>query len=163
MKTPIEPSQIRKGDLIRKEYEVGNGELALEYRATGDAHGKGGPGQHFPLDRPKPAVELPTEPTLGWLTYSGSQTFGRFRAGDISESDYATSKDAPVAVGVSERGKKVNVMFGATSFIPATAVPTEALDDLREVLRLADDDFTDVEADDLRAFLAAVDKAGEST
>ena len=65
-RTPIEPSEIRKGDLIRVEWPDDN---SREYRASrdGDNNIFGGTSRFFLLDRPAPAVELPTEPTLGWV------------------------------------------------------------------------------------------------
>ena len=62
-KTPIEPGDIRKGDLIRKEYRVPLGvKTALEYVASfsGDAYASD-KGTYFRLNRPKPYVTLPTE------------------------------------------------------------------------------------------------------
>ena len=61
-KTPIERNDIRKGDLIRKEYGTVEGGLtAVEYVAAHEADG-GGEDSHFLLNRPKPVVVLPTEP-----------------------------------------------------------------------------------------------------
>ena len=63
-KTPIEPGDIRKGDLIRREYgdvdHVSN--AAVEYYAACDGFYVGGTlDSYFLLDRPKPPVVLPTE------------------------------------------------------------------------------------------------------
>ena len=63
-KTPIEPGDIRKGDLIRKEYRVPLGaKTAFEYLAgsNGDSYASDR-GIYFLLDRSKPPVVLPTEP-----------------------------------------------------------------------------------------------------
>ena len=72
MKQPIEPSEIRKGDLIRWEDDRpagdSNGIGAIEFTAKSDGYEWRENGAHYLLDRPNPVVELPSEPTLGWLT-----------------------------------------------------------------------------------------------
>ena len=63
-KTPIEPKDIRKGDLIRCEYgDVSRrANVAVEYYAACDGFYVGGTqDSFFLLDRPKPPVVLPTE------------------------------------------------------------------------------------------------------
>jgi len=62
-KTPIEPGDIRKGDLIRAEYTIDGEPEAHEHVANcdGDIWGRVGGTTHFRLDRPKPPVVLPTE------------------------------------------------------------------------------------------------------
>ena len=63
-KTPIEPEDIREGDLIRVEFPEGRIEKALEFRAEfhGQIRYSGSGFAYFLLDRPKPVVVLPTEP-----------------------------------------------------------------------------------------------------
>jgi hypothetical protein len=117
MKTPIEPSEIRKGDLIRAEF--GNRD-AREYVAGRDAHHLGVTYRHYLLDRPKPAVELPTEPTLGWVHFSeGAKGWLGF-VDDQGGSDGLFN-------ATTERGYASNCFIASrvTAFIPATAVPTE--------------------------------------
>lgn len=62
MKEPIEIADIRKGDLIRFEYD--DKESAHEYRANFKCEMWGDRGQHFLLERPTPPVTLPTEPGM---------------------------------------------------------------------------------------------------
>ena len=68
MRTQIEKNAIRRGDLIRAE-NTADHDLAREFRARWD--GDGGswsiPSTFYLLSRPTPVVELPTEPTLGWV------------------------------------------------------------------------------------------------
>lgn len=154
MKRPIKARDIIKGDLIRKEYgcEIVNGETALEYRATSDAHGKGGPGQHFLLDRPEPAVELPTEPTLGWATYR------------IDDHGEATRLGVTFNAGSSMRLTNWDISVPAsrvTAFTPATAVSTEALDRLR--VDLFGDPSHGQLISAVARFLTAVDSANGAT
>ena len=64
-KAPIEPGDIRKGDLIRCEYVDVNyaGNAAVEYYAACDGFYNGSAeNSFFLLDRPKPPVVLPTVP-----------------------------------------------------------------------------------------------------
>lgn len=72
-RTPIEPSEIRKGDTIRVEHPPGSILLASEYRATGDGQAWGeARTQHFLVERPEPTERVldfvPDVETLGWLT-----------------------------------------------------------------------------------------------
>ena len=62
-KTPIEPGDIRKGDLIRAEYMIDGEPEAHEHVANcdGDIWGRVGGTTYFLLDRPKPPVVLPVE------------------------------------------------------------------------------------------------------
>ena len=81
-KTPIEPGDIRKGDLIRKEYRVPLGvKTALEYVASfsGDAYASD-KGTYFRLDRPKPYVALPTE--VGRYLANGTELVTLHRNGE---------------------------------------------------------------------------------
>ena len=158
MKRPIEASEIRKGDLIRLEFDAD--EAATEYRAVKDREGMAqgvygpttyiaGASRRYLLDRPEPAVELPPEPTLGWL--SGPEisplldmwheeivtdrgpTAGRYVAGEITGTFALDSE--------------------VTAFTPATAVPTDALDELRGFLVHS---ATGKSLDQIRDFLTCV-------
>lgn len=125
MKQPIEPSDIRKGDLIRIEYPTGAINSAVEYVAGGPARVDDYlPGSaHYLLDRPKPAVELPTEPTLGWVEYS-------------FDGDSIRRLGCSYNLGRIARLVKWDIEVPAsrvTAFSSATAVPTAALDELRRV------------------------------
>jgi hypothetical protein len=129
MKQPIEPSEIRKGDLIRWESDVVD-ENAEEWRSRHDQPPYRAWGQHYLLDRPTaPAVELPTEPSLGWLTYAGSTIFGTFRRFKAGDAHLDSMKWEATEV----RGDDPHNSYSSvTAFTPATAVPTEALNELRE-------------------------------
>jgi hypothetical protein len=165
MKTPIEPSEIRKGDLIRWEWadlrEV-RSERAVEY-VSGRDGGSYSPipnaGQHYLLDRPTPAVELPAEPTLGWLTYAGSTIFGVFRKYD--PSDYSRSDGIDWDVSEIRDGAVFNSFNSVTAFTPATAVPTEqwAAVVAEHDQWHADREFCSTYSMPICALLAAVDKA----
>lgn len=131
MKTPIEPNEIRKGDHLRWEDESDDltpgRVLVVEYRASHDEHSQFRDGQHFLLDRPEPAVALPTEPTLGWASNRHGPKLGA--AGHPGYSP--TLRNDP--------GHHVRYVGGGfdphsliEAFTPATAVPTEALEKLRE-------------------------------
>ena len=65
-KTPIEPGDIRKGDLIRAECMIDGEPEAHEHVANydGDIWGRVGGTNHFRLDSPKLPVVLPTEPGI---------------------------------------------------------------------------------------------------
>ena len=76
-KTPIEPGDIRKGDLIRAEYTIDREPEAHEHVANcdGDIWGRVGGTTHFRLDRPKPPVVLPTEPGAYVTNYQFPDVF----------------------------------------------------------------------------------------
>jgi hypothetical protein len=114
VKTPIELADIRRDDLIRVEQENGT---AHEYRALKDAH-RAYWGHHYLLDRPTPPVQLPTEPTLGWLeNVYGARILRRWFRGE----------------GVAEAfdGDRWNFTKEVIAFTPAVAVPKAALDELQ--------------------------------
>ena len=114
VKRPIEPADIRKGDLIRWEQEPSLvSEYAIEYRATEDGYFQSVTGQHYLLDRPSPPVELPTEPTLGWLeNVYGARILKHWFRGE----------------GVAEAfdGDRWNFTKEVIAFTPAVAVPKAA-------------------------------------
>lgn len=154
MKTPIEPIDIRVDDLIRYEFGSMPGS-ASEWRAEveGISPYQARAGQHYLLDRPKPAVELPTIPSLGWVTtdlgFRDGATLafvGQWKKGsDAMTADYGHGY------------RRISGLYGGrenvTAFTPATAVPTEALDELRAEWPYPDGA--------VHAFLTAVDAANE--
>jgi hypothetical protein len=140
MKEPIEPSEIRAGDLIRWEYEGDADSLSLtacEGRVKGNGQRLSNQsGQHYLLDRP---TVFPKTVTLGWIVAPTYRQLGRWKSDD---TDDAAEFDC--------NGDRVNTWYGATAFTPATAVPTDALEKLRATQRFSAD---------VGAFLAAVDEA----
>lgn len=149
-RTPIEPSKIRKGDLIRREPVKRNSLKAVEYEAEYAGHMHGLVDSHtdrfFLLDRPAPAVELPTEPTLGWLN-GNPHLLAIWQ--DCSETAVRPPAVRPVNVPTVFDGDHVK------SFTPATAVPTEALNMLRAGCFMTVSEAAEV----IAHFLAAVDRA----
>ena len=141
MKRPIASSEIRKGDLIRWE----DGENAHEYRAVVGTGKSNLGGAYFLLDRPEPAIELPTEPTLGWATVQPKHWREsitclhewRHRGGQL------VSTVAPVYFAED-----------ITAFTPATAIPSAALGELRRNRMVGSFNF----AGDIDDFLRAVDE-----
>lgn len=125
----IQPRDIRAGDLIREE-RSGEGQesdpsvVAVEYVATRDRNTRNrftGERTYYLLDRPAPVVELPTEPTLGWTEY---------RLGGDSVRRLGCTFNLARCVRLSAWDVDVAADW-VTAFTPATAVPTEALDELR--------------------------------
>jgi hypothetical protein len=131
-KTPIDPKDIRKGDLIRNEWADGtafefrakhNGDnLGAEWRGGGRASFLMGATAHYLLDRPKPPVALPTKPTLAWVDD------GRGRA--LAYWDGSAYADEVTQEELARTFLRAKI----TDFTPATAVPTEALNKFREVV-----------------------------
>lgn len=157
VKRPIEPSEIRKGDLIRFERLSEGVERAVEFVYENDNYRSSlASGTYYLLDRPAPAVELPTEPTWGWLTYrdtdfpSANPTveYGEWKA----RHDRATALDVHGSTSVP--------LQWVTAFTPATAVPTEALARLERAMDnwRMDASYGSM-ATDVSHFLAAVDEA----
>lgn len=150
MKEPIALADIKAGDLIRVEQEL---DKAHEFRAARDQE-RNGWGDYYLLDRPKPAVELPTEPTLGWLTYRDTDYPSANPTIELGEwkarADRATVLDVHGLTSVP--------LAWAIAFTPAAAVPTAALDELREYINGLD--FPNTPAcRRIDKFLAAVDEA----
>lgn len=147
--TPIDPSEIRVGDLIRGESNIRPGN-AVEWRAQIDKDLNGWNPRSFDfflLDRPAPAVEMPTEPTLGWVTFEdGEHLFGR----------WWLKSTALIGEVLGERQDQY-IPRHVTAFTPTTVVPTDALDRLRKHLA---DSFTPCPA--AEALLNAVDSANGS-
>lgn len=134
---PIEPDDIREGDSIRLEWVTSQDgtPMAMEYVAphSGTAMKKRLSGNElqtaswFLLDRPSPAVELPTEPTLGWIASKyGGTVLGTWERYTSTRASHA----GEVSALVRERDVPLEYV---QSFTPAVAVPKAALDELREM------------------------------
>ena len=98
---------------------------------------------------PKPAVSLPSVPTLGWLDSMGNDhTLGIWRRQPLTGGN-----------GVANiRGEgNCALNFEITAFTPATAVPAEALDALRTYMAGLGVDTPTRRS--VATFLAAVDNA----
>lgn len=161
MKRPIKPSEIRQGDLIR--WEAGDnlpypGYAAVEITADRDGMGMSNVGQHYLLDRPTPPVQLPEKPTLGWVTSPSrggvDLDFWRYRGPGDRAGEGAWAGIDPDG---TPRGYG---MKNITAFVPATAVPAEALDELRNAA--AEWSLLDPNSI-VGKFLAAVDAAGAAS
>lgn len=127
MKRPIEPSEIKRGDLIRAGFGTVKSTrmTALEYRAESDGDRYSDDAVAWQLlDRPAPAVESPTEPTLGWL--HGPEPSPLL---DMWVKQYTQREEFGVSGEATGTWAKPSEV---TAFIPAIAVPREALDILRE-------------------------------
>ena len=126
MKRPIEPADIRAGDLIRCEWK--ESDAAEEWRSPVDAGSTWDPAKvdHFLLDRPTPPVELPTEPTLGWIYANDERTLALVGVRKPGDPDY----DSPIYIRLEPTGGWDRVKE-ISAFTSATAVPTDALDQLR--------------------------------
>ena len=148
----IEYNEILAEDLIR--WENASTEVAHEWRAVYDGDHFVGPvsegfGKHYLLDRPKPAVVLPDKPTLGWLSVGDADP----RLGHWQQYESA--------FGGNDYAIQSRVEFHdtfVTAFTPATAVPTEALDKLRDYASYLDGNLPSLRRID--NFLADVDAAG---
>jgi len=154
-KTPIKPGDIRKDDLIRWEADANYGgqNRAIEYRACKDGDQTFAAGQYYLLDRPTPAVELPTEPTLGWVAWEERGFFGGAR-----RRAFGTWRaDSDVVRDLDQHGRAVRA-DSVTAFTPAIAVPRDAYE------ALASTSTSDLDAlrRAVHAFLDATDKANGS-
>lgn len=102
-----------------------------------------------------PESVVPTKVTLGWIESSSYRQLGRWKRdpdGDAGEYDI--------------HGDRVNTWYGVQAFTPATAVPTSALDELRQLnMDAGANPDPEIRArrrfDAIDRFLAAVDKAGD--
>lgn len=146
-RTPIEPSEIRKGDLIRCEWPDDN---SREYRASrdGDNNIYGGTSRFFLLDRPTPAIELPVQPSLGWLTWRDGMAVS-----DATELGLWRTFHSPTTIACGDTSVPQSIV---TAFTPATAVPTEALTRLRN--QKGRDGLGATTTQALADFLTAVDR-----
>lgn len=143
---PIEPSEIRKGDLIRAEFGDRD---AREYVASHYRHRLGARGvRHYLLDRVDPAWQGVRH---GWLD-------GRFVT-----ATHVLSLGWWRVDGVNTQGQPTrSELHDIDRLIPATPVPTVALDRFMRVRNTPGATLGDIyEAS--RNFLAAVDKAGEQS
>lgn len=155
MKQPIKPEDIRKGDLIRVEYE--HDEYTVEKRVGVDGVplGLACGTRYYLLDRPKPKPDLPTKPTLGWAEWTSD--WGRYLAvWRVRGKDLVPSADRVITSG------RINDEF--ISFTPAVAVPKAALDELRDWFAFlfrgkSSDQYVTPATRRIRDFLAAVDAA----
>lgn len=158
-RTPIEPSDIRAGDLLRFEFSSPpwpGSTVAFEWRSQIDGEGYNGRGEHYLLGRSEPVVELPSTPTLGWVTTDVVTTPALGTWATYTSTVVFREEDPTEYLMQSERDL---VAAKVRTFTPATAVPTAALERLREALDLwvvADRGI----ASDVSAFLKAVDGAG---
>ena len=128
MKKPINYRDIKAGDLVR--WERGDG-YAIEFRAERDRDLRAGTsGQHYLLDRPKPRVDLPLEPTLGVLKWN-SNTSGEkevLATWSLRSTYDQTFRDVgPYAL--SDVGHRIGVQ-SVTSFTPMVAIRRDLVDEL---------------------------------
>lgn len=149
MKQAIEANDIRKGDLIRWE---GDNETAHEYRASGDKSRYSFNGQHYLIEE-RPESKPPIDRhTLGIVKMSNLPDRHVALVGvrkHYAPHDYSTSSYIEGNHIVIFEGNSWESQHRVEEFIPATAVPIEALDKLRE-------DRTRPHA--LATFLAAVER-----
>lgn len=117
MKEPIEIKDMKKGDLIRAEWDTVLGIRASEYFVSTDGQSTySGAKRYFLLEAARPVLDLPQDiHAIGWLTASGTElaherVLGEWYFGDT----YVT------ASGIGEIPQTA-----VTEFIPATAVPTQ--------------------------------------
>ena len=157
----IKGADVRNGDTIRREYAAPTGSLrAVEFVANVAIPGDGD--ALFLLDRPVPAVELPTVPTLGWVTVS----HGGFQHNPaVAFVGPWQSGPHGMLAGKYEAGYRTlsGTFSGSefiTAFIPATAVPTNALNVLRKEMKRCLS--FNHEMSSIEIFLAAVDAANRA-
>jgi hypothetical protein len=163
-KTPIDPKDIREGDRIRIEAAegrtFGDGLTASEFIAREfDNPAEFSYLRYYLLDRPKPPVDLPSEPTLGWVTSVGGEVaLSTWRPDFVQGGAIVATVDVRDSRAFCTGMKKY--VDHITAFTPATAVPTEALDELR---REHHDNVTfSSRYDSVKRFLTAVDKAANA-
>lgn len=133
MKRPIAVADVLPGDTVERHWlgtvlsmpvaRVSNG---LLYSPEDYCLGVGDDADLYLLDRPTPPVELPTEPTLAYVSgdWSGPSRLAVW----LVERDSTSTWLRPVD---NEGDTDRTVGAAVTSFTPATAVPTEALNRLR--------------------------------
>lgn len=155
MKTPIAFEDIRVGDKVEVEWDEPapiSGFTFVRLVATCDGQRPNRAARAFLLDRPAPAVELPTEPTLGWLTLEATGFF----AGSSTSLETVWLNDAKTGLIHAGRTALTNV-DRVKDFTPATAVPTSALDELRANYMDTSKSLAKITGD----FLDAIDAAGD--
>ena len=155
MKTHIEFDDIQVRDTVTRDYRGVSSTLTVAIRdamtvypnfsgRADEVAVRNPDGSTWRLvDRPKPVVVLPAEPALGWLDSTGNDhTLGLWRRTSLTGGD-----------GIENvRGTGYNALTSEiTAFTPATAVPTDALHELRfaQVFPLSE----------VETFLDAVDAA----
>lgn len=147
-KTPIEPDQIKAGDLIRIEMDPGVERapfsvdyaadfVAGEYRATRDGSmGGWSPeeGTFYLVHRPeRPESPVPTSATLGWLHGTGGL---KPQLGVWRQHDYSMRDGVGRAVLQNEREVSVDAVTGFTPAIAISAeLESEDLEQLADVFR----------------------------
>lgn len=126
----VQPVDIRKGDLIRWEKDPANrGLCAVEFSAGSDGYRYSNTGQHYLLARaPKPPLELPDKPTLGWIDAVGEKSLAVV---GVKLPSYATPD--PIYIRIDAGGHRWDRINRITAFTPAIAVPKAALDELRSL------------------------------
>lgn len=166
-RTPIEPSGLMVGDLVRCE-TTDDVLLGGEFTATeftwSESHNPDdvAPGvQYFLLDRPAPPVAIPTKPTLGWLSIGDSDTMARFyHVAETAVRGKRVFRDGVELVAQPE---------DVTSFTHATAVPTGAITELRLSDKWCDEPHRSLETSNsgrrgaIATFLSAVERANGSS
>ena len=159
----IQHEDIKRGDLVRVENGLRREGVAssIEYVASYDGfnwYEDSGYGHtYYLLDRPTPAVKLPSKPCLGFASWTAGPGFMVFipGSGDCVLGQWVRGDDAVFCF------KPLRSTLGSvrrariTAFTEATTVPTEALDLLRR--SSLSDSQTQWHA--LQSFLAAVDNA----
>lgn len=162
-RTPIDPSGLMVGDLVRCETTdsvlLGGEFTATEFRwaETHDPEDVAPGVQYFLLERPTPPFALPSKPTLGWLAIGDE---------DFSAHFYHVAETAVRGKRVFRDGVELVARpQDVTSFTHATAVPSGAIADLRESNKWCDEPRHSLETSDsgrrgaIFTFLAAVDRA----
>lgn len=152
MREPIKPEDIREGDLVRREPLDTRSLRAVEYVALKDGYTHGLSDSErdvfYLLDRPTPAVDLPTDEALGWATVRAPHWTSDtvlLRHWEV-EGSHLRCAVAPMYL-----------VDYITSFTPAVAVPKAALDELR---RDHSADLFEIDLDTaVVKFLAAIDAA----
>ena len=155
MSAPIDFDDIQLDDTVKCEWSsshcVTGVVAAIENDAAYSRHRRnsyliGADSDKFTLiNRPTPAVKMPSEPTLGWATVHPSHW-----AKPITVLAEFTHTNEILKASIAPR----YIAHDVTAFVAATAVPTDTLDRLRAVPRCGKD---------IRTFLDAVDAANGPT
>jgi len=141
----IDGSDVRKGDTIRREYAHSfDNRRAIEFVIESDGVCIGNGDALYLIHRPTPAVVLPTEATLGILTFSdGVKRVGEVRAQNSRQTWLS--------------GRWSSDWGEVTAFTLATVVPTDALNELQRRAKVGQ--FACLLGQPVLTFLAAVDAA----
>lgn len=143
---PIDPADIRVGDLVRWESATRSPGFptAHEWVAIADGDDWAGEGQHYLLER-RPLVKIPQKPGLGWLRGYDKSLLAIWKRGNEGLEGEST----PI----------YRVHEDITDWVPATAVPTAALDELRTYIDAFQHRADTPAKKRIADFLAAVDEA----